>query len=84
MNRSRKEKLKEQLERLDPQEHTQIFGIIQKYTDKFTKTEHGALVSSDNLSDECLLEIEKLVLFYVDQRKRMDTDATDRKLFDRR
>jgi hypothetical protein len=84
MNRSRKEKLKEQLERLDPQEHTQIFGIIQKYTDKFTKTEQGALVSSDNLSDECLLEIEKLVLFYVDQRKRMDTDATDRKLFDRR
>ena len=72
MNRSRKEKLKENLEKLDPDEHAQIFGIIQRYTDVFTKTQTGVLVSTDNLPDECLQEIERMVIFYLDQRKRME------------
>lgn len=72
MNRSRKEKLKENLEKLDPDEHAQIFGIIQRYTDVFTKTQTGVLVSTDNLPDECLQEIERMVVFYLDQRKRME------------
>lgn len=72
MNRSRKEKLKENLEKLDPDEHAQIFGIIQRYTDVFTKTQTGVLVSTDNLPDTCLEEIERMVVFYLDQRKRME------------
>lgn len=72
MNRSRKEKLKENLEKLDPDEHAQIFGIIQRYTDVFTKTQTGVLVSTDNLPDKCLEEIERMVVFYLDQRKRME------------
>ncbi len=72
MNRARKERLKEQLDKLDPEEHEQIFGIIQRYTDVFTKTQNGVLVSTDNLPDECLQEIERMVIFYLDQRKRME------------
>jgi hypothetical protein len=72
MNRSRKEKLKENLDKLDPEEHEQIFGIIQRYTDSFTRTQSGVLVSTDNLPDECLQEIERMVIFYLDQRKRME------------
>jgi hypothetical protein len=72
MNRSRKEKLKENLDKLDPEEHEQIFGIIQRYTDVFTRTQSGVLVSTDNLPDECLQEIERMVIFYLDQRKRME------------
>ena len=72
MKRSQKEKLKEQLDKLDAQEHAQIFDIIKRYTDNFTKTQNGVLVSSDVLSDECLLEIEKRVAYYMDQRKTMD------------
>ena len=72
MNRSRKETLKENIERLDAQEHAQILVVINKYTNDYTKTQNGALVSSDILSDECLLEVEKLVSFYVDQRKLID------------
>ena len=36
-------------------------------------------MSSENLTDECLVEIEKLVSFYMDQRKRMDADNEERK-----
>ena len=79
MNRSSKEALKEKIEKPDPQEHAQIFAIITRYTENYTKTQNGVLVSSDNLSAECLAEIEKLVSFYLDQRERMDSDAIERK-----
>lgn len=72
MNRVRKEKLKENIEKLDTQEHDQIFGIIKKYTDVYTKTQSGVLVSSDALPEECLLEMESMVAFYLDQRKHYD------------
>jgi hypothetical protein len=72
MNRVRKEQLKEKIEKLDADEHAQIFEIIKRYTEAFTKTQTGVLVSSDTLSDECLLEIETLVAYYTDQRTRID------------
>lgn len=80
MKRSQKEKLKEHLDKLDAQEHGQIFDIIKRYTDNFTKTQNGVLVSSDVLSDECLLEIEKRVAYYLDQRK-MDFNRKQWTLF---
>jgi len=70
MKRSQKEKLKENLDKLDAQEHAQIFDIIKRYTDNFTKTQNGVLVSSDVLSDECLLEIEKRVAYYMDFNRK--------------
>lgn len=69
MNRNRKEQLKESIEKLDAQEHAQIFAIIQKYTEQYTKTNTGVLVSSESLPNECLIEMEKMVKFYMDQRK---------------
>ena len=73
MNRLRKEQLKENLEKLDAEEHSQIFAIIQRYTTEYTRTQSGAFVSSDNLPEECLLEIEKMVQYYLDQRKSLAT-----------
>ena len=84
MNRSRKETLKERLDRLDAHEHAQIFTIIKKYTDSFTKTQNGVLVSSDALPDECLIEMEKMVTFYLDQHKIMEADELERKSYERR
>ncbi len=72
MKRHQKEKLKENLDRLDAEEHAQIFQLIKKYTDNFTKTQNGVLVSSDNLPNECLVEIETMVAYYLDQRKTMN------------
>ena len=72
MKRQQKEKLKENLDRLDADEHAQIFVIIKKYTDSFTKTQNGVLISSDTLPDECLLEMEKMVAYYLDQRRTMN------------
>jgi hypothetical protein len=72
MRRQQKEKLKENLDKLDADEHAQVFNIIKKYTDNFTRTQNGVLISSDNLTDECLLEMEKMVQYYLDQRKTMD------------
>ena len=72
MNRVRKEQLKEKIEKLDAEEHAQIFEVIKRYTEAFTKTQTGVLVSSDALPDECITEIETLVAYYVDQRTRID------------
>lgn len=79
MNRSQKERLKERIEKLDANEHAQIFDLIKRYTDNYTKTQNGVLISSDALPDECLLEIEKMVTYYVDQKVRMDADQAERK-----
>ena len=79
MRRQQKEKLKENLEKLDADEHAQVFAIIKKYTDNFTKTQNGVLISSDNLTDECLLEMEKMVQYYLDQRKTMDFSRVNRR-----
>jgi hypothetical protein len=82
-SRSKKEWLKEQLDRMETNEHNQVFFIIKKYTDQFTKTQNGVLVSSDNLNDDCLQEIERYILFCIDQRKRMDEDMKTRKNYER-
>ena len=79
MNRSQKEALKEKIEKLEPQEHAQICDVIKRYTDNFTKTQTGVLVSSEALNDDCLKEISQLVTFYADQKKRMDADTAERK-----
>jgi len=79
MNRARKEKLRDQLDLLDPHEHAQIFAVIKHHTESFTRTQTGVLVSSEVLSNECMLEMEKMVVFYLDQRKRMDADDVARK-----
>jgi hypothetical protein len=72
MNRLRKEQLKERLEKLDAEEHAQIFEIVKRYTSDFTRTQTGVLVSSDTLPDECLVEMERMVTYFFDQRKWME------------
>jgi hypothetical protein len=74
MNRVRKERLKETLEKLDSEEHAQVFGIINRYTSDYTRTQTGVFVSSDVLPDQCLQEMETLVTYFLDQRKRMDAE----------
>jgi len=83
MNRSKKEWLKEQLDKMDVSEHSQVYAIVKKYTDQVTKTQNGILVSTDVLSIDCLQEIEKYVTFCLDQRKRMDDDLKTRKTYER-
>ena len=79
MNRARKEKLRDQLETLDIHEHAQVFDVIRRYTNEYTRTNTGALISSESLPDACIVEMESLVAFYLDQRKRMDADERARK-----
>jgi len=83
VQRQKKEWLKEQLDRMESNEHIQIFNIIKKYTEQFTKTQSGILISTDNLSDECIGDIEKYVVFSIDQRKRIEEDAKTRKTYER-
>jgi hypothetical protein len=71
MNRSRKEQLKENIDKLDPQEHSQIFDVIKRYTQQYTQTGKSIFVSTDMLPLQCLEEIERLVAFYLDQRKTL-------------
>jgi hypothetical protein len=82
-SRSKKEWIKERIDAMDSNEHSQIYAIVRKYTAQFTNTQSGVLVSTDSLSDECLVEIEKYVVFCQDQRKRMDEDTKTRKSYER-
>jgi len=72
MNRPQKEALKEKIERLDASEQAQVFETIQRYTDTFTRADNLVWVSTDALSEECLSEIQKLVTYYIDQRKSLE------------
>jgi hypothetical protein len=83
VSRTTKELLKDQLDKLEENEHQQIFDIVQKYTKDYTKTEKGILVSTNVLNDECLKEIQSYVTFCLDQKKRMDEDAKTRKTYER-
>ena len=62
------------MDRLDAEEHAQIFNLIRHHTDNYTKTQNKVLISSDVLPDSCLIEIERLVTYYLDQHKRMDDE----------
>lgn len=75
--------MKDQLDKMDVNEHSQILSIIHKYTDQSTRTQNGILISTDQLSDECLTEVERYIHFLLDQRKRMDEDSKARKSYER-
>lgn len=83
VSRSKKELLKEQIDKLDNREHDQVYKIIQKYTDQFTKTQNGVLVSTDVLNDACLEEIELYINFCLAQKKRIEDDLKIRKNYEK-
>jgi len=83
MERSRKEQMKDQIDKMESNEHAQILNIVKKYTDNFTKTQSGFLVSTEHLTDECLKEIGEYIHFSIDQRKRMEEDNKARKNYER-
>jgi hypothetical protein len=83
MNKQKKEWMKDQLDLMDSNQHTQIFNIIKKYTNTFTKTQSGILVSTDTLSSECLEEISNYINFSIDQKKRIEEDIKTRKTYER-
>jgi len=82
-SRSKLETLKEQIDKLEPNEHKQIYNIMKKKELQVTKTQNGVLVSADKISDETLEEVEKYVLFCLDQQKRMSEDMKTRKTYER-
>ena len=81
--RMKKEWMKDQLDTMDVHEHAQVLSIIRKYTDHSTKTQNGLLISTDTLSDECLIEINNYITFLHDQRTRMSEDNKVRKSYER-
>jgi hypothetical protein len=81
-SRATKELLKEQLDKMDETEHSQVFDIVQKYTQEYTKTQAGLLVSSAVLPEKCISEIQAYVNFCLDQKKRIDEDMKTRKAYE--
>ena len=82
-SRSKKESLKDQIDKLDATEHRQIYNIVKLHVPQVTRVQNGILVSTDTLNDACLTEIENYILFCLDQRKRMEEDAKTRKIYER-
>ena len=83
MNRSKLEQMKLQIDSLEAADHQQLYSIISQFTQTFTKTTNGVFVSSENLSLECLEQIEKHIQFCTDQHKRMEDDLKQRKTYER-
>ena len=82
-SRSKLETLKEQIDKLEVNEHKQIYNIMKNSELHVTKTQNGVLVSADSLSEDVLNSVEQYVLFCLDQRKRMDEDMKTRKAYER-
>jgi hypothetical protein len=84
--RSNLESLKEKIDKLDINEHRQIYNIIKRLNKsqiQTTKTQQGILITADTLDKETTDEIERYVHFCLDQRKRMDDDMKTRKEYER-
>jgi hypothetical protein len=84
--RSKLESLKEQIDKLDVNEHRQIYNIIKRFNKhelQTTKTQQGILITADTLDKDTVEEIEQYVHFCMDQRKRMDDDMKTRKEYER-
>lgn len=80
------ESLKEKIDKLEVNEHKQIYNIIKRLNKsqiQTTKTQQGILITADNLDKETVDEIERYVHFCIDQRKRMDDDMKTRKEYER-
>ena len=71
-SRSKLEALKDQIDKLETNEHKQIYNIMKKTDFQSTKTQNGVLVSADSLDEDVLTEEDKYLNFCLDQRKRMD------------
>jgi hypothetical protein len=80
---SEAEKLKSLLESLDQNEHEQIFKIIRKYTNEYTRSDTGVFVSSHNLPPECLREMDTYIHFCFDQRKHLEADSALRTSYEK-
>jgi hypothetical protein len=81
--RTKKEWMKDRLDAMDANEHSQIFAIVRKYTDQGTRTQSGILISTEFMNDECLAEIDAYIQFLSDQRKRMEEDTKARRSYER-
>lgn len=77
------EKLLPLLERLEQNEHEQIFKIVRKYTDEYTRSDTGVYVSSKNLPAECLDEMERYITFCFDQRAHLEAGDVDRSKYEK-
>lgn len=77
------EKLLPLLERLEQNEHEQIFKIVRKYTDEYTRSDTGVYVSSKNLPTECLDEMERYITFCFDQRAHLEAGDVDRSKYEK-
>jgi hypothetical protein len=80
---SKLESLKDKIDKLEVNEHKQIYNIMKKNGPPVTKTQNGVLISSETLDNDTLAEVERYVLFCVDQRKRMEDDMKTRKTYER-
>ena len=56
---------------------------MKKNGSPVTKTQNGVLISSETLDNDTLVEVERYVLFCVDQQKRMEDDMKTRKTYER-
>ena len=81
VNRQRKEKLKDDLDKLSQCEHEQIFEMIQKSVSNYTCSETGVFVSADIIPEECFSQIEKYIAFCFEQKKRLTEGESKREQY---
>ena len=60
--------LRKRIERMQESTHSEIFKITQKYKIPFTENSNGIFINMDNLSNECIAELEKHIKWLEEQQ----------------
>ena len=64
--------LRDKIVKLSVDEQCQIFDIFKKYNIKYTETKNNVLISSSNVTEVCIAEIQTLVSFFEEQNKKLN------------
>lgn len=62
-------KLKEHIENLPKENHIEIYKIIKKHTNDYSKNNNGIFVNISILKDEAISDIQKYIEYITNQEK---------------
>ncbi len=74
--------IRKHMTKLDLIEHSELFDIVKHYSKSFTATNTGALVSSDELPDECIKKLMERIAYFLEMKrwlKEEDVRRSDQK-----
>ena len=73
--------VKNRILELDNSEYIEIYKILKKYNMEHTKNNNGIFVDMNMLSDECVVDIKRLLNYYDELKKKYKIDLNDNSIY---